>query len=96
MLSVVCGCVSQVNTLAHVAATLRMQLRINKYVLWAGLALGLRMLRPSLVLKDGDPMMPHVAAWLASTGAVLYMGVKKVQKAYAAEALAAKAETKAE
>lgn len=68
----------------QLAATLRLGLRVNKYVLWVGLAAALLVTRPLLVAKDDDPLLAmRTAAWIASTAFVVVIGARKIRRDYA-------------
>ena len=45
-----------------------------RYVLWAGLGLGLVLTRSKLELRDGDDMRAHLAAYAASVCGVIAIG----------------------
>ena len=81
-----------VQTLAHVAATLRLGVRLNKYVLWIGLAVLVHVGRPYLAVVEGEALGLRTAAWLASTACVAVIGKRKIDKD---SAQAAKADAKA-
>jgi hypothetical protein len=70
------------NTLATLAAVLRLGLGVNKYVLWCGLALGLHFSRPYLVLAEGDgkSVSLRVGALLSLTAILVGIGAKKIAK----------------
>ena len=69
-----------VNTLATAAAVLRLGLRVDKYVMWGGLALALHLSRPHLVLAEGDGKSVglRVAVMLALTAVLLGIGKKRI------------------
>lgn len=85
------GCWLTVNTLAHLAAGLRLGLRLNKYVLWVGLAVAVHLARPHLAAKEGEDLTYRTAAWLATTGWVVAIGAKKIARDTALDAEKAKA-----
>jgi len=73
------------NTLANAAAALRMMGRIDKYVLWVGLALLLHVLRPHLVVPPDDPqLLAKIGAWVASSGLIVIIGARKIKRDYLA------------
>ena len=80
------GCWLFHGMLAHTAAGLRMGLRLNKYVLWVGLAAAVHFSRPYLVVKDGDDLTYHTAGWLAATAWVFTIGAKKIARDTASDA----------
>ena len=53
-----------------------------RYVLWAGLGLGLVLTRSKLELRDGDDMRAHLAAYAASVCGVIAIGARKVRSGY--------------
>jgi len=82
------GCWLLANTLANSAAILRMLLRVNKYLLWGGLAVALNMSRSRLVLVGDESQVPHLAAYACSVVGVLALGARKVRRDYKAIAKA--------
>ena len=79
-----------VNSLATLAAILRLGLSIPKYPLWAGLGVGLYFCREALVLREGDgkSLGLRVAGFVALQPIILTIGARKMRK-YATQAAAA-------
>ncbi|KAJ1459636.1 hypothetical protein M885DRAFT_510802 [Pelagophyceae sp. CCMP2097] len=80
------------NILANGAAVGRMGLRINKYALWAGLAVALHFARPHLATA---PTALLAAAWLATVAGIVKIGADKIARDQIADAKKA-AEAKAQ
>eukprot|EP00325_Prymnesiales_sp_UTEX-LB-985_P022714 CAMPEP_0174738914 /NCGR_PEP_ID=MMETSP1094-20130205/70687_1 /TAXON_ID=156173 /ORGANISM="Chrysochromulina brevifilum, Strain UTEX LB 985" /LENGTH=390 /DNA_ID=CAMNT_0015942409 /DNA_START=13 /DNA_END=1185 /DNA_ORIENTATION=- len=76
------GALAMVNTLANLAAVLRLGLRMPKYPLWIGIAVLTYLARPTIA--EGSALAaawPY--AWAASVAAVLAAGAHKISKAHA-------------
>jgi hypothetical protein len=72
------GCWLLINAMANSAAVMRMYFRMNKYVLWTFWSAVVYFFRERLELREGDPIVAHVAWWVTSVGGLLFMGSRKL------------------